>query len=215
MNEPQAPAQTVPARLFHGWIVVGGAFAALFIAFGIAYSFAAFFPSLQAEFSATRGDTSLVFAISAFLFFSLGALSGPLADRGDGRKVVAAGMVMIVVGLGLAALAESLWQVYLAYGLGVGLGVGFVYVPSLGAVQHWFRARRGMASGIAVAGIGCGTLAVPMAATAVIDQWDWRAAYGGLAVIALVFGIAVTRLLENDPAMRGLTVDGIVAADDK
>ena len=50
-------------RVFHGWIVVGAVFAALFIGFGIAYCFAAFFLPLQQEYGARRGDVSLVFSI--------------------------------------------------------------------------------------------------------------------------------------------------------
>lgn len=206
MPPPHSPADT--RRLFHGWVVVGGAFAALFIAFGIAYSFAAFFPSLQREFAATRGETALVFAISGFIWFSVGALSGPLADHLDARKVVGFGMVLIAAGLAAAATAGTLWQVYLAYGVGVGVGVGFVYVPTVGAVQHWFVARRGLASGIAVAGIGCGTLILPLAVAPVIEQWSWRAGYASFAVIALIGGTAAALFLEKDPAKRGLLPDG-------
>ncbi|MEA2894418.1 MAG: hypothetical protein QOJ84_33 [Bradyrhizobium sp.] len=45
-------------------------------------------------------------------------------------------------------------QVYLAYGLGVGVGMACAYVPAIGAVERWFVRRRGFASGLAVNGIG-------------------------------------------------------------
>ena len=45
-------------------------------------------------------------------------------------------------------------EVYAAYGLGIGLGLGCAFVPILGAVQRWFVKRRGLASGLAVSGIG-------------------------------------------------------------
>ena len=57
-----------------------------------------------------------------------------------------------------------------AYGLGVGLGVGCAYVPAIGAVQRWFVRRRGFASGLAVSGIGVGTLVMPPLASLLIES---------------------------------------------
>jgi hypothetical protein len=65
-----------PAR---GWHVVAGAFGVMFVTFGAAYSFSAFFASLQQEFAASRGDVALVFSIAVPLYFLTGAVSGPLA----------------------------------------------------------------------------------------------------------------------------------------
>ncbi|MFP3711765.1 MFS transporter, partial [Paraburkholderia sp. SIMBA_009] len=79
--------------------------------------------------------------------------------------------------------AHTLLQVYVAYGLGVGFGVGCAYVPAVGAVQRWFVRRRGFASGLAVAGIGVGTLVMPPLASALIAHVGWRGAYVTLAAI--------------------------------
>ena len=80
-------------RVFLGWFVVGGAFTILFLGFGIAYSFASFFDDFEADFEASRGDISLIFSIAGFLYFSLGAVSGPLSDRLGARPVVAFGIL--------------------------------------------------------------------------------------------------------------------------
>ena len=77
--------------MFYGWFVVGGSFTTLFIAFGAAYSFTAFFDQLQGEFSASRASVSLIFSIGASLYFGLGAVSGAIADRINARWVIAAG----------------------------------------------------------------------------------------------------------------------------
>jgi hypothetical protein len=52
-------------RVFAGWSVVAGAFLCMMTGFAVAYSFAAFFGVLESEFGARRGETSLVFSISA------------------------------------------------------------------------------------------------------------------------------------------------------
>jgi MFS family permease len=196
------------SRPFYGWAVVTGTFFVVLIGFGIAYSFAAFFDSLKRDFDASRGDVSLVFAITGFLYFSLGAISGPIADRIGPRRVVIFGIFLMVVGLALASRAQALWQVYLTYSLGVGLGVGFVYVPAIGAVQRWFVRKRGAASGFAVTGIGVGTLAMPLLATGLIDLQGWRDAYLSLAAITFVVGVPAALLIEHSPARRNLHADG-------
>jgi MFS family permease len=149
-----------------------------------------------------------VFSLAGFLYFALGIVSGPLADRYGSRRVAVAGMLLTGLGLAAASAARNLIEVYAAYGLGVGLGVGFAYVPAVGAVQRWFVRRRGFASGLAVSGIGVGTLVMPPLATLLIEMLGWRGAYLALGVLAAVIGGGMALLLENDPHTRGLTPDG-------
>jgi MFS family permease len=178
------------------------------VGFGCAYSFSAFVAPLQAEFAASRGSISLVFSLAGFLYFALGVVSGPLADRWGSRRLAVAGMMLTGLGLAAAGIAGTLTEVYAAYGIGVGCGVGCSYVPVLGAVQRWFVKRRGFASGLAVSGIGVGTLLVPPLAAHMILSLGWRSAYIALGCIAAVLGAGMAMLIENDPHDRGLGPDG-------
>ncbi|MBR7982664.1 MFS transporter [Burkholderia cenocepacia] len=196
------------SRVFHGWYVVAAAFAVTFVGFGSAYTFSAFVESLQRDFAASRGQISLVFSLAGFLYFGFGIVSGPLADRFGSRRLAVAGMLLTGAGLAAAGAAHTLLQVYVAYGLGVGFGVGCAYVPAVGAVQRWFVRRRGFASGLAVAGIGVGTLVMPPLASALIAQVGWRGAYFTLAALVIVLGAGMSLLIENDPRGRGLLPDG-------
>lgn len=203
-----SPTIALRSRLFHGWFVVAGAFAVTFVGFGCAYTFSAFVESLQRDFAASRGSVSVVFSLAGFLYFGLGIVSGPLADRWGSRRLALIGMILTGLGLALASVARSLAEVYLAYGLGVGLGVGCSYVPAVGAVQRWFARRRGFASGLAVSGIGVGTLIMPPLASLLIATLGWRQAYLGLGLAAIVVGAGAALLIENDPRDRGLGPDG-------
>ena len=205
-NERAAGADA--RSIFYGWFVVAAAFGVTFVGFGSAYTFSAFVGSLQNDFAASRGSVSLVFSLAGFLYFGLGIVSGPLADRWGSRRLAVIGMVLTGTGLALAGVARSLSGVYAAYGLGVGLGVGCSYVPAVGAVQRWFVRRRGFASGLAVAGIGVGTLVMPPLAAFFIETLGWRTAYMVLGAFAVTVGSAMALLLENDPRDRGLGPDG-------
>jgi MFS family permease len=195
-------------RFFYGWFVVIGAFAVTFVGFGCAYTFSAFVEPLQREFGASRGSVSLVFSLAGFLYFSLGIVSGPLADRFGPRRLAVAGMLLTGLGLAAASMARSLSEVYAAYGLGVGLGVGCAFVPAIGAVQRWFVRRRGFASGLAVSGIGVGTLVMPPLASLFIDTLGWRDAYLAVGALAAAVGGGMALLIENDPRNHGLGPDG-------
>ena len=200
--------RSAPAGLFYGWFVVGAAFVVTFVGFGCAYTFSSFLESLQRDFHASRGAVSLVFSFAGFLYFGLGVISGPLADRWGARKLTALGMGLVGLGLIAASQAQSIAQVYTAYSLGVGLGVGCAYVPAVGVVQRWFVRRRGLASGLAVSGIGVGTLVMPPSATALIATFGWRDAYLVLGLLALVIGVGACLLIVDEPALRGTGPDG-------
>jgi MFS family permease len=207
MTASSNPAPGKP-HLFYGWVVVAAAFAVMVVGFGSAYSFSAFLASLQRDFDASRGSVSLVFSLAGFLYFGLGIVSGPLADRFGSRRLAVIGMILTGTGLVLAGMAHSLVEVYVAYGLGVGLGVGCAYAPVLGAVQRWFVKRRGFASGLAVSGIGIGTLVMPPCASLLIEHLGWRSAYIILGSVTVVVGAGMALLIVDDPRDRGLNPDG-------
>ena len=194
-------------RVYYGWYVVAAAFVVNFIGFGCVYTFSTFVASLQNDFAASRGSVSLVFSLAGFLYFGFGIVSGPLADRWGSRRLAVIGMLLTGLGMAAASAARSLVEVYVAYGLGVGLGVGCSYVPSVGAVQRWFARRRGLASGLAVSGIGVGTLIMPPLAALLINALGWREAYLALGGLAAVLGGSAAFLIENDPH-HGLDFDG-------
>jgi MFS family permease len=196
------------ARAFLGWRVVGASFAVLTLAFGAAYAFPAFFDPLAKEFPGSRGNIALVFAVCGCLFFVVGAGAGPLADRIGSRPVVSAGLLLVGAGLVLASFGETLWQVLLAFGLGVGFGVGLAYVPAVSPVQRWFLRQRGRASGFAVAGIGVGTFLGPLIATGIMELAGWRTAWLAIGIGAAILGVFAAQFLIDAPDRVGQQPDG-------
>jgi len=177
----------------------------LAVIFGVSYSFAAFFENFAKEFAAQRADVSWIFGLCGLVYFVLGAGGGMLADRWGPRMVCMTGMVFIAMGLFLTSLAQSLTTVYLSYGLLVGLGIAFVYTPSIACVQPWFNKRRGLASGIASAGVGAGTLVLPVVVSYLLIEVNWREALQMMSAGVLLIGLTAGFLLKRAPNLSGNT----------
>jgi MFS family permease len=188
-----------------GWPVVAAAFVAMFTVFGIAYSFGAFFDPMAHEFGIGRGATSAIFSITGFLYFTLGVVSGRAADRLGPRRILLAGALAMGAGLVLTAWAPQYWIAWITYGLGVGIGTACGYVPMVAAVGARFQGDRSLAVGIAVTGIGLGTLLVPPLAALLIKAYGWRTSYFwlglvGAAVLALASLPAASAAVPEGPA---------------
>lgn len=177
------------------WVACGAGFVSMFTVFGVAYSFGAFFGPMAEEFGSGRGATSLVFSVTAFLYFTLGILSGRATDRLGPTPVLLVGALVMGGGLALTSIVDRLWLGYLTYGVGVGVGVACGYVPMVAVIGGWFERWRGAALGIGVSGIGFGTLAVAPLAGALIRRVGWRQTYllfgaGAFVVLALAGALA-------------------------
>ena len=186
-----------------GWYVVAGAFLILTFGFGSVYSFGTFFAPLQDAFGASRASVSAAFSLAVLTLFIIGPVTGTLADRLGPRALVAGGTALVGIGLIVASFAQALWQVQAAFAVCIGVGVGMSYVPAAGAVQKWFDRRRGLASGIAIAGIGVGTLAVPPIGAALIEALEWRTAFLVIGLAVAVAGGTAGLLVNSPVSERG------------
>jgi MFS family permease len=183
-----------------GAVMLAGCFLVTFALFGTTYAFAAFFPAICAEFSVGRGGASVAFGIAGFLCYSLGAVSGALADRFGTARLVAAGMAAAAVGLLIGAGAESLGVVQAALGLGMGVGAGLAFVPTLRAAQARWPRNQGLAAGVTAAGSAAGTIVVPLAAGWLIHGLAWRGACVVMAAALLVAGAVTAAVLSQSAA---------------
>lgn len=196
-EKPKSAVHAVDSR--RAWLTVVAAFFASGITLGTAYSFGSFFESMSEEFDAAKGATAVIFGLTTCLFFSLSIITGRACDRFGPRVVLVAGAIALFVGLIATSRVQSLGLGYVTYGVGVGIAAACGYVPMVAVVGGWFAERRAVAVGLAVAGIGVGTLVMSPLSAALIDRWGWRdtyvfIAFGGAAVL-----LACVPLLDRPP----------------
>ena len=128
-----------------------------------------------------------------------GIFAGPLYDRGYLRSLVASGSSLTVLGMMTTSVASSYYQIFLAQGVCVGLGMGFIYVPILGEVSMQFsKKKRPIALGLCSTGACVGGIILPIMVRQLIPSigfaWTVRAvAFVNLACGLIIFAIVCRR----------------------
>jgi MFS family permease len=196
------------ARFFRGWTMVIATHVLFALIFGAMYSFGAFLEHVQASFGTGRFGASSLFAVTAFLYYAWGLVSGGLADRLSARRVLGCGILLLALGFGLGSLAPNFLVLLLVFCALVGAGVGLVYVPAIAVVQRWFIRHRSRASGLALAGTGVGTFIGPVVAAWLLQSMSWRAAMQCVAAVIALLGVAAAMQLVLAPEDMGLMPDG-------
>lgn len=175
--------------------MAGVAFIAMFVAVGTGFAYGALLPHLVRELALDAGTASGVFAVTVFVFFLAGAPTGTLADREGPRRVLILGTVTTSGGLLLTALADGPLLLFAGHGLLLGIGMATTFVPLLAVVASVFERYRTPAMGVAVSGIGVGTLVMAPLVAWLTEQFGWRSAYAVLSAGALAVLAAGSALL--------------------
>jgi MFS family permease len=170
------------------WVMVLVAFLVGFVVFGTLYSFGAFFGPMSTEFKSSRAATSAFFSITGLIFYLAGSFAGHLGDRFGPAIMAGLGAAVMGGGLILTGFIGQMWEGYLTYGVGVGIGAACAYMPTLAILGGWFVRHRNVAFGTAAAGSGCGMLILPPLSAVLIDWCGWRDAI-------MVIGVTCAALL--------------------
>jgi len=115
-------------QFFYGYVVVIGAWLAMFVGGGTQFSFSIFLPALIEDFGWTRGMLSLGLTLNLLFMPVFGLLSGYLVDRIGPRRTVIIGAIIGGIGVALLSTVIQIWQFILIYGVLVPMGVGLSYI---------------------------------------------------------------------------------------
>jgi len=188
---------------FYGYIVVVTALCIMAAAWGAYFTFGVFLKPVLTEFGWTRATTSGALSLSAIVHGLLGVVMGRLTDRLGPRIVMTLCGLFLGLGYLLMSQVNAVWQLYLFYGIIIGIGMGGAIVPPVSTVAKWFAARRSMMTGIVMSGTGIGTLIAPPVASWLISTFDWRISYIMVGSVALVVVVLAAQFLRRDPAQMG------------
>ncbi|KAI9496815.1 major facilitator superfamily domain-containing protein [Zychaea mexicana] len=141
-------------------------------------------------------------------------IAGPffqiLSARFDIRLIIALGVIVMVLGLELAAFTTQIWHLYLTQGVMFGIGAAFLYVTAVSVPPQWFNRRRGLGLGIVTSGSGVGGVVLPFIISSLTNRVGIAWAYRILGFIYLGMN-AITCILVKEKYPRHKKVK---AADD-
>jgi MFS family permease len=195
--------------IHYAWVVMAIGFLTMLISSAALGLPGAFLRPLSREFGWSTGEISSALAIRFALFGLLGPFAAILMERYGLRHIACMALVLIAAGLLLATWMNALWQLFILWGLVLGIGSGLTALV-LGATlaNSWFERRRGLVLGILTASSATGQLIfLPLAAT-LIQHYGWRVAVAPIVVGCLTISALAFCFLRDRPQQLGLTPYG-------
>jgi sugar phosphate permease len=195
--------------IFYGWVIVAVTFVTMGIGVNARTAFSLLFAPIIDEFGWDRGTTAGAFSFGFLVAALLSPLMGRLMDKTGPRTVMELGTLLMAGGLLLAPLTTQPWHLYVSIGVLVGAGsICLGYSGQSLFLPNWFVARRGLAVGIAFAGVGIGSATMLPWIQATIDRAGWRTASLGVGLLVLIVLVPLNLLLRKRPEDMGLKPDG-------
>jgi OFA family oxalate/formate antiporter-like MFS transporter len=169
------------------------------MALGAVYAWSVFRTPLANHFGWTAPQVTLTFTITIFIL-GISAFPGGLWLNRKGPRVVAicAGL-LYGTGVFLASFTDTMWWLYLTYGVLGGIGLGFGYIVPVAVLLKWFPDRRGLITGIAVGGFGAGALVTAPVATRLIQSVGVLQTFAYLGLMYLLIVPAAGLFMRNPP----------------
>ena len=204
-------------RLHYGWVVLVMGTLVVFGSLGLArFGYTMVLPDMQTGLDFDNAQTGALATANLVGYLTLAVIGGMVAARYGPRVVIAAGLAVAGAGMLLTGVATGFpdaaaWRVL------TGIGSGASNVPVMALLAAWFSAkRRGLASGIAVAGSALGLIfagaVVPRVLSAYGDD-GWRTCWFIFGGVTLLLAVGSLILLRNRPAEVGLKPVGSRSED--
>jgi MFS family permease len=195
---------------FYGWWIVAASFLILLITVGIAlYAPPVFLLPLQDQFGWSRAAIAGGGSLAAVTGGILSPFVGAWIDKYGSRMVMAIGALLMGCAFATFSLMQSLWHLYAINVLAAAGTTCVAWIPNQALVSNWFSRKRGLAMGVALAGIGFGGLAMSPLAGLLIARLGWRLAFAALSSLLFVIVVGVIlAVVRSRPADLGLLPDG-------
>jgi sugar phosphate permease len=209
-------AQPAPRRIHYAWIIAAMTFFVLIVTAGVRSTPSVLMIPLEHEFGWSRPVVSLAVSINIFLYGLCGPFAAALMDKFGMRRVVLAALLLIAAATALTTQMHAAWQLYLLWGLLIGLGTGAT-ASVLGAVvaNRWFVLRRGLVVGLLTASNATGQLVfLPVLASLAVNT-GWRTAALTTTGATLLIAIIVALFMRDSPREIGLKPYGAAATDEE
>jgi len=195
--------------IHYAWVIAGVTFLAMLTTSAALGLPGVFLTPLNREFGWSAEQVSSALALRFALFGLMGPFAAVLMERYGLRNIVCAALTLVALGMALATGVTALWQLFILWGLVLGVGSGMTALV-LGAVvsTRWFTARRGLVIGLLTASSATGQLAFLPLAAWLVQHYGWRVAVIPAFASCFVVSLLAFLFMRDRPGDIGLTPYG-------
>src|SRR6202012_73971 len=201
---------TVMARLFAGrvhyaWVVLAVMFVVILASVGVRATPGVLIVPLQQAFGWNAAVCSGAVSLNILLFGLVGPFAAGLIQTIGLKRTVLCSMALLVVGAGLSSFVTEIWQLYLTWGVLVGLGSGAGMVGLATAIANrWFVQRRGLVVGLLTASNASGQLIFLPLLASLVERLGWQSVPWAVSLVLLALIPLVLMMLAESPGSVGL-----------
>ncbi|TLS22480.1 uncharacterized protein PpBr36_09705, partial [Pyricularia pennisetigena] len=198
-EEEEEEEETYPEGGLRAWLVVLGSWMALVSSLGLMNTIGVLqsYVAQNQLSSYSEGTVGWIFSIYTFLSFGMGLYIGPIFDKYGPRWLILLGTLLLATGTMILSICTEFWHFVVAFSLVDGLGTAFMFTPAITAIGHWFRDRRGLATGIASTGGGVGGVVFPLMLSDLFERVGWAWAVRVLGFVSIALAVAANFLIRS------------------
>lgn len=190
-------------RSWNRWLIVVAAMLGLIVGQGSINVFAAgvFLTPVARELGFGRGEISTAIGLSSVVTAAVTPFFGRLVDRLGVRLMLLWSITLFALATAaLSLLTASTAVLFVLFAVSGVTAVGQNPTAYCKVITAWFDRQRGLALGLALAGVGLGTVFIPQLSHALIARFGWRMGYVGLGVAIFALAFMPVALFVREPA---------------
>ena len=203
-------------RIFYwhyAWVIVSIIAVMQMVGSSVRMAFGVFIEPLSVEFGWSQGAITMAYALSSVVTALASPMAGTLGDRLGARKAMIIGCTLFIIGIMLTGVINQVWQLYVTFGVMLGIAQAIFLVPLIPSAMTWFRRHLGLGMGILMAAWGLGpALATPLLGY-MIERFGWKDTFWITAVASAVIMAGLIAVYKNKPSDHGVDPYGFVPGD--
>ena len=197
----------------YAWVIVSIIAVMQMVGSSVRMAFGVFIDPLSTEFGWSQGAITMAYALSSVVTAVASPMAGSLGDRIGARKAMMIGCTLFIVGVMLTGVINQVWQLYVTFGLMLGVAQAIFLVPLIPSAMTWFRRHLGLGMGILMAAWGLGpALATPLLGY-MIEAFGWKDTFWITAVVSAFIMAGLIAVYKNKPSDHGVDPYGFVPGD--
>lgn len=169
-------------RFHYAWVIIGLSILLYMSGGSITNAFGVIVLPLQAEKGWSQGSITLAYGISMLLSAVVSPYIGMATDRYGSRSVLFVAVGCFFLGTAISAMASEVWQIYISYGIFLGITQSCLNVTLITTATYWFKEKLGFGIGLLQFAQGVGPAGTTLLIGILLATYDWKIAFWSLAI---------------------------------